>query len=30
LPVGHAARDYVFAMSGFFEELQRRKVYRRV
>ncbi len=33
LPVGHAARDYdqiglIHTMSGFFEELQRRKVYR--
>lgn len=33
LPVGHAARDYdqsghTYIMSGFFEELQRRKVYR--
>ena len=33
LPVGHAARDYdqsghIYIMSGFFEELQRRKVYR--
>ena len=33
LPVGHATRDYdqsghTYIMSGFFEELQRRKVYR--
>jgi len=33
LPVGHAARHYdrigsIYLMSGFFEELQRRKVYR--
>jgi hypothetical protein len=33
LPVGQAARDYdqsghIYIMSGFFEELQRRKVYR--
>ncbi|HXO92537.1 MAG TPA: hypothetical protein VN825_00290 [Candidatus Acidoferrum sp.] len=33
LPVGHAAPDYdqvgiIYIMSGFFEELQRRKVYR--
>ena len=33
LPVGHAVRDYdqsghTYIMSGFFEELQRRKVYR--
>jgi TolB-like protein/Tfp pilus assembly protein PilF len=33
LPVGHAARDYdqsghTYIMTGFFEELQRRKVYR--
>jgi TolB-like protein/Tfp pilus assembly protein PilF len=28
LPAGYAARDYVYIMSGFFAELQRRKVYR--
>ena len=28
LPARHAARDYIYIMSGFFEELQRRKVYR--
>src|SRR4029453_5973681 len=27
-PVRAAARDYIYIMSGFFEELQRRKVYR--
>jgi len=28
LPAGYAARDYVYIMSSFFAELQRRKVYR--
>ena len=28
MPARHAARDYAYIMTGFFEELQRRKVYR--